>query len=744
MTMKLACRSSMLAVAAAALSATGSVCAQETSTTTSTDARSGGTETGSGSPNDIVVTANRREQRIQSAPLSISAISGATIQRQGIEDIQDYGNRTPNLAFQAGDSTRTDLQTSVEIRGVSGGGTTGFYIDDSPLVANLNPRVIELDRIEVLRGPQGTLYGARSMGGTIRYITKQPNLDRIEGQAHLQGAWTAGSGSPNEMADGMINIPVVPGIFAIRALAYVEHDAGWLDRVALPGSPSPFPGHKDFNDASYVGGQISGLVSLEDGRLTIAPRIMYQKTRRGGRSEADYSAGNDVNARLFDINETGGSDWKLGTLTIGYRLPFGDLTSATSYFDQHDEDLEDGSEFLNANYNKNRTPVPGYLYAYGRNKIFSQEMRFTSQLDGPLNFTAGVFYQNSKSLTAFPAQAMEPVTPLLFELDRPSTVTEFAVFGEANLKITNRLSVTAGVRHFNNKVEYASLSGGLLGDNRRYAGTQKESGFTPKFGIQYAFDADHMVFANAAKGYRVGGVNSFAAGRCDAGFAAIGITEEDARGYDSDHLWSYEAGAKTSWFSRRLTVNATAFQIDWKDLQQRLGLGSCGFSATINVGEARSRGGELEANWQLAKGANLSLGGGYTDAVITDNGGLNGTRAAQVGSRVQNVPKWTLNAGLDIDHDIAGRPGFLHLDYAYVGDSYNARNGPRTRPAYSIVNARLGVRIDDIDLALFAKNLTNKAADLADVPPLIAQFAGRPRIAINTARTIGIDARFEF
>ncbi len=733
MKMTLSHHTSVMAMTLAALGAAGTAHAQQVA-----DRAEAGTLT------DIVVTATRREQRIQSAPLSISAIGGAAIQRQGIEDIQDYGNRIPNLAFQAGDSTRTDLQTSVEIRGVSGGGTTGFYIDDSPLVANLNPRVIELDRIEVLRGPQGTLYGARSMGGTIRYITKRPDLDSFEGNAHLQGSWTSGSGAPNAMADGVINIPIVPGIFAVRALAYVEHDAGWLDRAPSANAPTKFPVHRDFNDAGYAGGQVSALLSLDDGRLTIAPRFLYQKTTRGGRSEADYTADNTVNERLFDINETGGSDWKLGTLTIGYQLPFGDVTAATSYFDQHDEDLEDGSEFLSANYNKNADPVPGYLSAYGRSKIFSQELRFTSKFDGPLNVTTGLFYQNSKTLTAFPAQAMLPITPLLFELDRPTTVTEAAVFGEANLKITHRLAVTAGVRHFDNKVDYSSLSKGLLGDGRLYTGVQKESGFTPKFGIQYTFDEDHMVFANAAKGYRVGGVNSFAAGRCDAGFAAIGTTEDKARGYKSDQLWSYELGAKTSWFNRRLTVNAAAFQIDWKDLQQRLGLGACGFSATINVGAARSRGGELEANWQAAKGVNISLGGGYTDAVITDNGGLNGTRAAQVGSRVHNVPKWTVNAGLDIDQDIAGRPGFLHLDYGYVGDSYNARNTPRMRPSYSIVNARLGIRVDDVDLALFAKNLTNEFADLADVPPLIGQYAGRARIAVNTPRTIGIDARMAF
>ncbi len=687
---------------------------------------------------EVVVTANKRSEPLQSVPMSISAFSGATLERDGITNIQDFGNRIPNLTFQSEDQSRTDLQTSVQIRGVSGAGTTGFYIDDSPLLASLNPRVIELDRIEVLRGPQGTLYGARSMGGTIRYITHQPDLNDFEGQVHTAVSETHG-GSFNDLVDGVANLPVMPGVFALRILGYQEHDSGWLNRVPLPTAPYQFRTDSGFNSNDYSGTQIIGLASFLDGALTITPRFMYQEHSDGGRGEADYFAGNTTNARLFDINEPGGSIWRLSTLSVKYQQPYGEFVSATSFFKQHVHDTEDGSEILNLILGQS-PPVPGVLSAYDDNKVFSQEFRFTSNLAGPVAFTAGVFYQNTDELMVFPTAAMPPITDDLFNLHSMTTVKETAEFIQGTVDLTHGFDLTAGIRHFKNEVDFFSEQGGLLGDGIPYSGTQAQSGFTPKYGVEYHVDADHLIYANAAKGYRIGGVNSFAASLCSDGLAAIGVSADDAKSFASDSLWSYEVGAKTSWLDHRVTLNTAAFLIDWKNLQQTLGLGNCGYQATLNIGAARSEGFEVEAAWKPANNVALSLGTGYTDAYITNNGGLTGNAAA-VGSRVQNVPKWTVNAAADVDQDIAGIPAFAHIDYAYVGDSYNNRNAPRIRPSYDLVNLRTGVHIEKIELALFVKNLTNKAADLGDVPPIVIQYPGRPRIATNTPRTVGLEIR---
>jgi outer membrane receptor protein involved in Fe transport len=335
---------------------------------------------------------------------------------------------------------------------------------------------------------------------------------------------------------------------------------------------------------------------------------------------------------------------------------------------------------------------------------------------------------------------MEPITDDLFNLYSTTSIKETAEYLQATLNLTHGFDVTGGVRHFKNEVDFFQEQGGLLGDGIPYPGNQSQSGFTPKYGLEYHIDSDRLLYANAGKGYRIGGVNSFAASKCADGLAAIGVSAADAQSFASDSLWSYEAGAKTSWLDHRLTLNAAVFYIDWKNLQQTLGLGDCGYQATLNIGAARSEGFEWDAAWRPINNVSLSAGAGYTDAYITNNGGLTGNAAA-VGSRVQNVPKWTINAAADIDEAIAGIPSFGHIDYGYVGDSFNDRNAPRIRPSYALVNTRAGVRLNKMEVALFVKNLANKAADFGDVPPIVVQYPGRPRIATNIPRTIGIEVR---
>jgi len=690
---------------------------------------------------EVVVTATRRALPLQDVPMSISAFSDAAIERSGFLSIQDWGNRLPNLTFQADDQSRTDLQTSIQVRGVSGAGTTGFYIDDSPLIASLNPRVFELDRIEVLRGPQGTLYGARSMGGTVRFITKQPDLNSFEGYVDAQVSGTAHGGT-NSLVSGVANLPVISGKAGLRLLGYAQDDSGWLNRAPLPESPVQFPVQKGFNTNRYVGGQISALISLDDGRLTITPRFLYQQNHRGGRSEADYSASDLTNYRLFNLDESGGGNWRLSTLTVRLDRSIGTFTSATSYFQQSTRDAEDGSEVVDLIFGLS-SPTPAYLTATDKNHVFSQEFRYTSAFAGPVHLTAGLFYQGTRTLTIFPVAPMPPVTDNLFQFYNPQTVTESAAYAEGTIDLTSKLSAVVGARYFHNRVSFFSETGGLFGDNIPYTNIERQSGVNPKYGLQYHIDQDRMIYADAAKGYRIGGGNTFSASGCQSGLEAIGLTAAQAQSFASDSLWSYEGGFKSSWLDRRLTFNAAAFYIDWKNLQQVLGLGSCGYQATVNIGSARSEGGEMEFAWKASRELEFALSGGYTNAVITGDGGLSGI-AASIGSPVQNVPHWTISAAADYDKTLFGRPAFFHVDYGYIGSSYDDRNAPRTRPSYALVNLRGGIQFDKWKLSLFAKNLTDKAADLGDVPPMVIQYPGRPRIATVTPRTVGIEARVSF
>jgi len=700
---------------------------------------------------EIVVTAQKKAQSIQEVPMSISAFSEADIELNDFSSIADYGTRVPNLAFAATGESRSAAQLAIAIRGVVGKGTTGFYIDEAPLLASINPLVMDLERIEVLRGPQGTLYGARSMGGTVRLITKEPGLSKSEGRLRGQLSSTV-DGGVNYRMDGAVNLPLVPDRFAVRVIAYGEKESGFIDRAASTWAPVHFGVHRDVNGNDTYGGQVSGLLSVADGDFTLLPKFSFENRRWDGRSWADTKPDNRVNQRLFDLNEKGDSDWKLATLTARYKRPYGEFVSATSYFKRASNDTDDSSEMLNLiffgyglpGYAGDPPPLPFSLKASDDDRLFSQEVRFSSSFDGPVQFTAGGFYQDSRTKTVFPPSPFF-VFPSIFDMRLTESVREVAAFGELTFDLTRRLSLTAGARYFDNQVDFASVQGGLFGNPTPFSGGQSESGVTPKFSLQYRLDEQRNLYVTAAQGFRIGGVNTVPASACAADLAALGLTDADVSTYKSDTLWSYEAGLHSSWLDRRLTFNVAAFLIDWKDMQQRVGLGTCGFFANLNAGAARNKGGEFDLRWAATDGLLVSLGAGYTDSEITDAGKFVATIVK--GDPVQNAPRWTASAALDYDFRIASLPLFVHADFAYVDKSYNANNTApllRLRPAYNLTNVRGGAHLGRWDVSLFVENLTDEKANLADVSPMAIEFPGRQRISVNRPRTFGAEAKMSF
>jgi outer membrane receptor protein involved in Fe transport len=687
---------------------------------------------------ELIVTAQRRAQSIQDVPLSITALSAETIERSGFSELDDYAQRVPNLAFSASNSSSTDGALTIAVRGVFGSNTTGFYIDDSPLLGALNPHVIDLERIEVLRGPQGTLYGARSMGGTVRLITVAPDLNAFSGRAHALGA-TVEDGGSNYAVDGALNVPLIEGVAAVRGVAYYQENGGFIDRAARSDAPTPFATREDIDGETVEGVQLSGLVSLLGGNLTIAPRVMHERTERDGRTQADFEAGNRVNLRQFDIAEPSESEWTLSTLTATYDTSFGRFLSASSWFDRAYSDTEDFSEWTTEVLAFQGASV---TYAETDQFIFSEELRFVSDWEGPLSLTAGVFYQTSKSDWSFPigATVIDGFSDDAFNLDNVTTVTERAAFAEATWNVTEDLRFIAGARAFENEVDFSIRQGGaFIGPDQFLEGTQSEEGVTPKFGVQYDLDDDRMLYATVSEGFRIGGVNFYADSLCGAEIAGLGLG--DISTYDSDSLTSYELGLKSRWLSRRLTMNVAAFQVDWADLQQRQGL-SCGFTVYVNAGEAELRGLELELDWLLTPNTRLSFGAGYVDSEVTDNGGLT---AIAEGVPIQNVPEWTWSAALDHDFTLAGADAFIHADYSFTDSSLSGNNGPGlVRPSYEIANVRIGRAFGIGNLALFVDNVFDEAANYADIPPLGVQTPGRPRIVVNQPRTIGLEWRGDF
>jgi iron complex outermembrane receptor protein len=687
---------------------------------------------------DIIVTAQKKSESLQRVPLSISALSGETLEAQGITDFRDYATRIPNLAFGYTGSLGGTAQ-SVTLRGVFGSGTTGFYLDEAPLPASIDPRVIDMERIEVLRGPQGTLYGARSMGGTIRLITRKPDATTTAGTVLARLSTTA-HGGENGSIDGAINLPLIQDRLALRASGYFEAQSGVYDRVAAPGAPTKFGTIRDVDNSRRYGGSIAATATLADGALTVTPRFMFQRGRADGRALADVVAGNYRQTRLFDIAEPGRDNWNLATLTIDYDTRKGTITAATSWLHRIVRDSEDFSEIAQLVFGT--PPIAAVMRARSRFESLSQELRYASDFDGPLNLTAGLYYQDIDNSSVFPPTPLPGVAPNVYSQDFVTKVRELAAFGEMTYAATDHLRLIAGARLFDSRVDFTGVQDGVAVVPGTFWGRQKEHGINPRVSVQYDAARDAMLYASAAKGFRIGGVNAFSGSLCAANLTALGIGADDARAYRSDSLWSYEVGAKTRWLDRKLTVNAALFRIDWSNVQQGISL-ACGFGVLVNAGKAKSEGGELEVQAAPFDGLRLNFGAGYTNARITDGGG---NPTFPDGARIQQVPQWTVNTGFDLDLD----PGFplkLHADYAYVGQSFSGSSSPltrRVRPSYDLFNVRATTQVSRVELSLFADNLFDEAANLSDLPSLAIELPGRPRIVGSRPRTIGVEGRIRF
>jgi iron complex outermembrane recepter protein len=683
---------------------------------------------------EITVTAQKRAQNIQEVPLSITALSAKQIENEGYQSFQDYGVRIPNLAF-AYTSSVAALGQSIALRGVFGAETTGFYVDETPLPASVDPQVVDLARIEVLRGPQGTLYGARSMGGTVRLITAQPDPSTFSSVVHGIVSHTDHGGS-NTALDAGINLPLIEDKFAVRAFGFWDDQSGVFTRTASADAPQSFAERDGVGASEKHGGSLSARLQLLDQALTITPRVMLQRSKGEGRPYADIRADNFQQQRLYDLNEQLRDDWNLYSLTGQYNTTFGTFTSVTSKFDRDFSDAEDNSEFVLLLFGE---PAEVAVRVAGQFRSKAQEVRFTSDFDGPLQLTLGAIYQDRNNLMIVPPTLASDID--IFNTRIETDVTEKAAYGEATFEVLPGLNLIAGARYFSNEVELSVAQTVFSAPEDHFNESQKEDGVNPKFGVSYALTDDVNLFANAAEGFRVGGANGFDRQTCAADLAALGLTVEEATGYESDSLWSYEVGVKSALLQNRLIANVSAFHIDWNHVQQSIGL-DCAFSITQNIGKAESDGFEVELQASLTSDLSVGAGVGYTDAKITDGGHLN---LIPVGQAIQQVPDWTFTAAADYEVAIGGLPLRFHADYSHIGESVSRLNADaRPRAAYELVNARLGVEFGSVVTTLFVDNVFNEIGNLADVPPLGAEIPGRPRIAASRPRTAGLDLRVRF
>ena len=309
-------------------------------------------EQGTGSLQEVIVTATKRNEDIQSVGVSITALTAPVLEAKGVEQFFDYGTSIPNLSFGVGAADGSLAARGVYLRGIEGANTTGFYIDDTPVLETLDPHIVDVARIEVLRGPQGTLYGAESMGGTVRIITAQPDASSLSGQIHSSLSDTD-HGSWNRLIEGDINIPLVSQVLSFRASGFYQFDSGWFDKWIGPLAEQypdglgnePTTIVHDVGSLTYWGGQLALRFEPIEG-LSFTPRIMYQETDADGDPYATYDPNNLVQREVYNFQEGGSDRWWLGSFTANYATPFGSFVSSTAVFDRRTFELEDDSDDL--------------------------------------------------------------------------------------------------------------------------------------------------------------------------------------------------------------------------------------------------------------------------------------------------------------------------------------------------------------------------------------------------------------
>jgi len=763
---------------------------------------------------EVVVTAQKRSEGEQSVPMSMTTFGSGVLEREAINTFVDYATKVPNLAFApTGDGIGT--ARTVSIRGISGDNVTSLYIGETPLPDSVDPRVLDIDHIEVLRGPQGTLYGARSMGGTVRIVTKEPNLTELSGTVHGGSSTTSRANRPNYVGDAIVNIPLVQDSVALRLTGFYDEQAGYFKRSycsdpaaagvsCFPLSRTGITTVSNIGAIDTYGGSASLTIRASDA-VTITPRAMMQRAHYNGFPMADFLSvsGNGIGypapsspytlpvvmtpsnltqARFFNVPEGGYDSWDLYTLAVHLKTSAGEFVSSTGYFDRKVYETEDETDFVWAAITSGacvapapycNPPAPSSISEVKDYQRFVEEVRFVSNLTGAIEFVVGAFYSDFYGrlpITSYfpPAEVPNldaelggPNNPnfpnLFYTQDFHNDIREPAIFGEVSFRATDALKITAGLRWYQVKAtSYGYVEGLAVGGGPALISpraTNTESGFNPKLDLQYRFAPDRTLYATVAKGFRPGGLGPAVppgvpgtASDCVTSLQQVSpnISLADTRRFQSDSLWNHEIGTKTSWLDHRITLNAAAFLIEWKDVQQVIQL-TCGFNYTANAGAAKSRGGEVEARVRPAESLEFALGLGYQDAKITRAGA---SSPQQVGSPVYQVPDWTGTGSVTYTTALTSSWNVISgADYSYVGRSFSGNNDPshpRVRACYRLLDARIALGHGPLEVAIVGKNLANTVANLGDSRSISAEVPGRPRLFVNQPRTLGVEVRASF
>jgi iron complex outermembrane recepter protein len=732
---------------------------------------------------EIVVTATRRSESVQDVPYNIQAISSQTLELMGALEQRDFARSIPGLSM-IDYGSRDGVQ--FVLRGLTTGGnsgtlgqTTTTYVDDTQVdlfFGLLDLKLLDVDRIEVLRGPQGTLYGGGAIGGAIRYISTKPDLVESDARVGTSVSSTEGGGM-NQDVTGMLNLPLIDDKLALRVnLGYFDND-GWIDNVRL--------GSKRINWDRTLSGRIALLARPTD-QLEIELTHNYQRGRYGARSEAIETLGG---ARVDTYAPGGEGQLRAGLTSLSMTYDFGwsELTSSSSYVRERSRGFDDNTFFIRDQVFASFLPpelLPELTISterLGRGRTFSQELRLVSKDTERWDWLAGLYWFDRTAAEAlqerttrpFPGQAdfeqfvigapLNDDKEYFFTRD-PNTINQWAVFGELGLRITPELRMSVGARHFDYRLRETFYAiDQFFGVDARDAdglarttplpaefnyGRADDDGQIYRFNASYDVTPNDLVYVTIAEGYRPGGFNLVTPN--------TGVPL-DERAYDPDSIVSYEIGGKLTLLDQRVYLSTALYYIDWSDIQTLVPT-DLGFSIFGNAGKATARGFELELQSRglLADDLSMSIGYSYTAVKLEESIvglGLSGERAPQ-------VPEHT--GSFMADYSFEGSGGWragVNFNTAYTGGSDSAF-GPNTpqgdgslspnvlylqQDAYWLTNLSARFSIDAWTLRLFVNNLFNESVDLyrrmesANSPyrdPFVTQ-------GVNQPRTVGLQLTWD-
>jgi iron complex outermembrane receptor protein len=719
---------------------------------------------------EIVVTATYRDTAEMDTPLSMMALDNSMIESMGLQNLADLGLVVPSLNVVQTDSSRTNISIR-GIKAITGyeapnqtKSMTSIYIDETPVTGGQEPdrqiggAMFDLARVEVLNGPQGTLFGEGSMAGTIRYISNQPNLSEWNSKVQVNVNGMSESSDTGYRFDGMVNIPIVEDKFAVRLVGFSTEAPGYLDRQTLAGTTV----ETDINTETQRGGRLTSKWQATDNlSIKATAYTIESETESYAYSTAPYF----VETAPSPFAPGSYDDLKQYNLVFEYAFPGADLLSSTSYFDRDasfsQEFLESGLHLidffaaLTNNFQldpvgdssapipitadpqdmRNMTSFAGTFFI--DSERFAQEFRLVSNGDGPFGWMAGFFYKDSTDITQRNAPfTLSPATEQFrpaYEsfLEAPenspeNSLEEYAVFADVSYELSDTWEVNAGIRYTDMTQKFSRVSSGT-----------EDQKVTPRVGLTWRPNNDMMFFGIVSTGFRPGGYNgdlNFDLGLLENILATAGDINLPTRSgddasvsqriadveskldFEGDEAINYELGAKLRLFDGRMNLTTSAFYFDWKDailLQDAGDLAGITSALTYNanVGEAHSFGFDMNASGMVTERLFLRLGVQWVEAEIDSAFQPKGGLAQAKGNRLPDAPKlkWSVSAAYMFPVT-AGIEGEVRLDWSGQDDTWSDVSNTLEVPNYDIANIRFTIRgaaENQWRVSLYGRNLSN-------------------------------------